>query len=511
MLRLPLLSLVWLSLAIADEGATATRYIYINGGNTEMSNYGPHETHLLTWYNTVFGKKGVLLNAGGPGTLVNPSGHHESFDRDDDGGMRLVPSGITMPTLPATKLNIREQISRMGKEGAKKAFIVYNDHGGPDGPRVWLADGINANELGHAYRDLPKDLLVRSFHDHCYAGAGLVDPKRTIPKDAAEWRKYLDKYYPPNVCGLAMSYHDELGEYLEWNREWKDSEFLKVVDPMKNPRLSAWKTKLEETDQTLSLPVATSDYLLEDLFHHVCKTSPRKPAHASDTVTPARSENHEDRCKELHENSELNSANEKFWEAKKLYTEAGEVKSLLARRFAEEQDYEAAITYDNTVREIERLKAEYLIKRDDKGKLSDSDQKEFQETLANLRSPFFVDYLRKLKNIADGNVQRKEFEAYLTSAPVKKWLAEVETQKQYPRFSAFIARKENKGKYVTVLRTETVAEADALQLKRKQIARYYRDRVQKFMRTVLEGREDLKPVLDRLKEIEKCEDSKVMD
>lgn len=514
-LILPLL----LSLASAADGPEKTWYSFVNGGSIPSTNYAYHEEWLKAFYYGFFKGRGTILNAGGPGTPIAQRGTPAALERDADGWVFTTRSTLPMPTLAATKENVRGNLRQLARDKPASATLVYDDHGSKKGTRLWLRDDLTARELAAWHSELDDKTMARSVFLHCFAGSMIADPNREIPKGIEGWDDYLKKHYRAKSCALALSAHDELGEYESWGKGWEEGYWKKLFDSIPRPSIDDWKKAIAEDDSRQILPVTTIDYLVDDFLAFFCRslgaTAAKRTtwAHsgpAAPLIDGAGGPTNEERCRELRDDKALASAIEDQKQILKTHRQAGVVYSHFTRQFLEQSDAELVRYYDHVGEEIEEVKATYLLKRDTEGSLSPADQKQYQAKLAALHTPEYESAVAKLDTFESGRKNWGELLKYFSSDQVVAELDSKAFQDKFPAFSAWRKLEENKGLDVNGLTGKSYKRMREKQLARKKLAYGQQEKKRLFVKTLL-ARAGFEKLNDFLLSVEKCEASPLND
>lgn len=254
------------------------KFVLINGGSSNESNYSVHETDLQV-FNSLFGGRSIILNANGNASLVVPVDKDGNFQRDFWGWVKLRKTSLNS-NQKATKTEFFNVLGNLSEHPPKELTVVYGDHGMPEGISLWGGDKLNANDIRTAYSKLP-DTTIRSIHLHCYGGAGVVDPNRHIPSSANEMTSFLKKYYLQNKCALTLSAETELGQYYTWTDNPQESSWKKLFEKNKKPSLTSLKREIGKDTSFTPSPLLTSDYLIKDVATAICKNSSIAPTNNS--------------------------------------------------------------------------------------------------------------------------------------------------------------------------------------------------------------------------------------
>ncbi|MBL7671557.1 MAG: hypothetical protein JNM39_13820 [Bdellovibrionaceae bacterium] len=250
-------------------GDGVKKFVLINGGSSNDSNYSVHETDLQV-FNGLFGGNSTILNANGNESFVVPvDAKSGTFQRDFSGWVKLRKTSLNT-NQRATKTEFFNVVGNLSAQPPKEVTVVYGDHGTPEGISLWGGDKLNANDIRTAYSKLP-DTMIRSIHLHCYGGAAVVDPDRKIPNTANQMTSFLKQNYFKNKCALTLSAETELGQYYSWTDSPRDSSWKKLIEKNKKPSLVSLKQEIAKDASFAPSPLLTSDYLIKDVATAVCK------------------------------------------------------------------------------------------------------------------------------------------------------------------------------------------------------------------------------------------------
>lgn len=248
-------------------------YAFVNGGMDPSANTWLHEQDILAFNNTLFkGSPTVLLNASGPDTQYADTDGNGNVLRRPDGMTVLQKTMVGKSALPAKLNDVRTLHSTVTKQNPDTAVIVYGDHGDRAGLSLWRED-LTAAEHFKLQSSISSKTLLRSIYIQCFAGSLLVDQSRQIPKDGDKLLPFLETYYPPNKCGLALSRHDEMGQYNTKDGPWQNSPWTNYFTNARPPNLSDLQNFLNQDQGLAPTTVLTSDYLLDDLATFYCQIS----------------------------------------------------------------------------------------------------------------------------------------------------------------------------------------------------------------------------------------------
>ncbi|HAR42776.1 MAG TPA: hypothetical protein DCS07_09150 [Bdellovibrionales bacterium] len=252
--------------------AKRKRFIFVNGGYSPLMNADMHEQDLLSFHHDLFEGKTVLLNAAGKNVQVVRTDRRGYPLRDASGGILLGPSQVGDQKAARPEV-LRTEFESAAKDKIKELTIVYGDHGGRSGVPFWGGEFFDAARLRVLRSPLSSKTLIRSIHLHCYPGVAIVDGKRKIPENPAEWAKYLEAHYPENTCALGMGNGQEIGQYYSQGQKWPDTNWSKLLKNLKKPSLDRIQTALSEDASVRPIPKMTSDYLEDDFGAYLCKTA----------------------------------------------------------------------------------------------------------------------------------------------------------------------------------------------------------------------------------------------
>ncbi len=395
--------------------------LIVNGGYSETSYHERHRRTVKFFYDTVFKRRGTVLDGGGPDGLYVPDDGAGNYFRDEAGWVKLSRSKYDFPTTPATFGNVSETFTDLSTMGVTHVSTVYGDHGGTDGVALWGAnDDLSATDSKTLADKFPAETIVQSLHLHCYSGASMVNPKRSHPQKVSDWPAFLKANYRPNSCGLGLGQFDEVTYGVDWNKgDWKNLLSKKVS-------LAEFKKLMGENLDLWTTPMLTSDYLTDDLVRFFCRraqaeesNSPGVPrgrtvsTHGGGTVTNsyAPAATLEDQvCRRNEHRDAVHAVVEEF---KALDKVSDEIETEIRRH---RREYVAAnypapwAQYKEAQAKIETLHKD-LILRESQGKGTLADRKQVEAEIAKLRETAMVPISRVLLTLEDSATLRN----YITS------------------------------------------------------------------------------------------------
>ncbi|MEK6704897.1 MAG: hypothetical protein AABZ06_03840 [Bdellovibrionota bacterium] len=245
--------------------------ILINGGASDDSNYSIHEVDIQAFNNRLFGGRGIILNAKGPDSVVIPVDVEGNFQRDFWGWVTPRKTSLA-GSRPATKSGVFQTFDALMKTPPSQMTVVYGDHGTRSGISLWDEESLSAEDIRSIYSRFPQT-QIRSIHLHCYGGAAVVNPDRTLPENMDKLPEFLRRNYLPNKCALTLSSEKELGQYYTWSDDLKENAWNKMFSTSKNPTLRTIKTAVQNDKNFMPSPYLTSDYLIQDVVAVICKTA----------------------------------------------------------------------------------------------------------------------------------------------------------------------------------------------------------------------------------------------
>jgi len=244
----------------------STDFIYVNGGFSASTNYEDNEYDLAAFHEYLFGGKGTLLNASGPGAMTIETSDTMIVRRGTEGYALRKPSIITAPTKPAKKEILKETLS---KTKAAKLTLVFGDHGGTDGVELW-DETMGPKDYSALLDTLPKSTLVRSLHFHCYSGTMVADPRRVVPLSDPLFSQFMQAQYKPNRCAFSESSEVE-NSWVHTPEYMGESAWARLLRKQPHPSMNDFRRYLEDDKKTVSTPMSTSDYFVDDIFRFQCQ------------------------------------------------------------------------------------------------------------------------------------------------------------------------------------------------------------------------------------------------
>ena len=258
------------SLLFGDEGPKTKKSILINGGYSETSNYSAHEHEIASFYHYLFDKKSTILNADGKENKVIQILKDGSFKRDQRGFLILGDSLFQTVHPRASIQNLKKELLKLKKNPVEQLTLVYSDHGTQNGVSLWGGDQLNARDVSGLYDKVSNKTQIKSIHLHCYPGALVVDPKRTVPENIKQLPKFLRKHYRMNRCAVAMGSHDETLTYYSWEKPFNKSSWSQLFQKRPKISLDEFKSHFMQNEDLNESARLTSDYFLEDVAKTFC-------------------------------------------------------------------------------------------------------------------------------------------------------------------------------------------------------------------------------------------------
>ncbi|MBK7845538.1 MAG: hypothetical protein IPJ71_17980 [Bdellovibrionales bacterium] len=247
------------------------KFLYVNGGYTELANNSTNEEDLKSFHYNLFYGKSTILNAGGPGGTVVAINNGQQV-RDETGLIKFSPGlELEKPFLAATTENLKNSLDDINRSNPISLTAVFGDHGGPQSLSLWNGDYLTAPALQKIYRDFSDQTLIRTIFLQCYAGALIVSRERKPPPFITGLLKFLDYHYPENRCAYANSHHDELGAYYSEGSKWDVSSWSKLFKLKNQLTLRTLKEFILTEGRVHSTPVLSSDYLVYDVVQTFCQ------------------------------------------------------------------------------------------------------------------------------------------------------------------------------------------------------------------------------------------------
>lgn len=247
------------------------KFLYVNGGYTELANNSTNEEDLKSFHYNLFYGKSTILNAGGPGGTVVAISNGQQ-ERDDSGLIKLSPGlELDRPFRAATTENLKISLNDIHQADPLSLTAVFGDHGGPQSLSLWNGDYLTAPALQKMYRNFSSHTLIRSIFLQCYAGTLIVSSERRPPPFIAGLPRFLDYHYPENRCAYANSHHDELGAYYSEGSKWDVSSWSKLFKLKPQLTLRALKEFILTEGRVQSTPILSSDYLIYDVVQTFCQ------------------------------------------------------------------------------------------------------------------------------------------------------------------------------------------------------------------------------------------------
>ncbi len=245
-------------------------FAYVNGGVSDEENSQRHENDILSFYNGLFRKQAAILNANGVSSKFVPYDEYGNFLRKSDSTVAQSISSFGDQVKPANRGTVKALYEKIAKSAPSQAVIVYGDHGSSAGLALWNKEFLNPKEHFDLQKKIPSETVVQTINLQCYAGTMLVDQSRKLPSDIKDLPYFIDQYYPKNRCGLALSRHDETGQYNSGLGDWTNSPWTKYFQKKPHPSLGDLKWHLREQEEIAPNILTTSDYMVDDITNAIC-------------------------------------------------------------------------------------------------------------------------------------------------------------------------------------------------------------------------------------------------
>jgi hypothetical protein len=259
-----------LSLIFNVSVQAETFHAYINGGHTEGSNTWIHEQDILSFKNGLFGRRSTILSADGINAKYSETDGNSNFLRRPDGYVSLNASGVGPGVQPATMENIQGLYRQIRETKPANAVVVFGDHGDKTGLSLYHGSSLSTKDHFNLQNTLPAGTSFKGVYLQCFAGSLLVDQTRALPEQPAGLMGFLDKYYPSNRCGVALSRHNEMGQYNNRGEGWNKSPWTDYFKKAKPPTLDGMAKMLNQDPGLAPGSVLTSNYFAEDLAKFFC-------------------------------------------------------------------------------------------------------------------------------------------------------------------------------------------------------------------------------------------------
>lgn len=247
-------------------------FAFINGGYTPGSNTWIHEQDILAFKNTLFvGQPTRILSASGADATFAEVDGFGNFLRKPDGYVTLKASQAGKDVQMADFDHVKRLYADIKKANPSETLIVHGDHGSRAGLSLWNDNTLLPDDHFKLQNSLPKEMTVRSIHIQCHAGTLIVPPLREPAKNENELKKFVDENYPPNRCGLALSRHDETGQYNTQGTGWENSPWTEFFRKEKPATLAKLKDYLNRDGGLAPTTITTSDYYMDDMAAFLCR------------------------------------------------------------------------------------------------------------------------------------------------------------------------------------------------------------------------------------------------
>jgi hypothetical protein len=247
------------------------QYVYINGGYSPTSNVLDHESDLKSFIYNLFPNYTEVLSAGGVGGLI--SDRLGSKKSETAPFSQLLPKASDLSLekafYAATLKNYQAVLQDLSREKPESLTVVYGGHGNTNGFTLWDANFLSARDILKTYSSYPADTVIQSLFLQCYGGSTVMSDKRVLPKTIKTIDPYFSHYYPKNRCALAMSSHDEIGQYYTNSNNW-DRNYWSVSFEGQPWSIEGVQVQAFDDQNVQTTPILTSNYLLDDLYALIC-------------------------------------------------------------------------------------------------------------------------------------------------------------------------------------------------------------------------------------------------
>lgn len=266
-------------LAKDTENQNSKRFLVVNGGYSDTSNFSYAEETAVLMRNIFFKGKAQLLYANGAQTKVVKMSSDGFFNRDELGMLNPTPTTISFPFIKADKASIKKYYNGLSLEKPKEVTAAFFDHGGSAGVALWGQGRgedttLTALELRTLEKYFPSETIVRSIHSHCHSGAMLVDPNRQLPKSIDNIDKFVTSNYFFNRCGFSDADHSQsIVNHLYYN-PWEKSVWGACLS--NTSTLASIRNCFASSPLVDSTPLLTSDYLAHDIVETICQSPLKK-------------------------------------------------------------------------------------------------------------------------------------------------------------------------------------------------------------------------------------------
>lgn len=260
-----------ISFVATSEAKPSKFFAFINGGYSPDSNYWVHEQDILAFRNGLFkNSPHRILSANGPDSVFAETDGNGNLSRKPDNYVSLKPTKAGGDIEAASLENVTKLYRDIAAQRPSEALIVHGDHGMKHGLMLWGNQILAPETLFPLQESVPKNTVLRSVFLQCFAGAMLVDQKRTLPSTPGELKTFSEKHYPANRCGLALGRHDEMGQYNNHETIWTNSPWTKHFQTAKPTSLAKMKEFLNGDSDLAPTTMTTSDYFTDDLASYFC-------------------------------------------------------------------------------------------------------------------------------------------------------------------------------------------------------------------------------------------------
>jgi hypothetical protein len=247
------------------------QYVYVNGGFSETSNIVTHESDLKGFIYNLFPYYTAVLSGGGLGGPVSERLNGKLYEVTV---AQFLPQtsdlNLDKPFFAATLKNYENLFQDLSQQKPDSLTVVYGGHGNTNGFALWGGnDFLSARDILKAYSNFPENTVIQSLFLQCYGGNTVVSSKRSLPKSAKAIETYFSHYFPKNRCSMAMSSHEEIGQYYTNGKKWDHNYWSEMLEgqPWSLDRIQA---EAFDDPNIRTTPVQTSDYMMDDLTSLIC-------------------------------------------------------------------------------------------------------------------------------------------------------------------------------------------------------------------------------------------------
>lgn len=512
-----------LAICVAARAAGGHRFLLITGGWSPTSNNERYERYIRI-FNNAFGNRATVLFGGGDNSPMVPQDRTERFDRDDWGGLRIVPSSLT-GIRPGTSAEAQQLFSEVVAEQPDAVTAVFGDHGGQDGVAMWNQTILTGEQVNSWYHRFPESTVVRSLHLHCYGGAVVVPKRRTLPTRFDQVPQFLRDYYPRNKCALAASSEDEVSYSLGSFSTIENNPWTGFFRDNPRPSLQRVKEFLATHPQVSHLPVMTSDYFVKDMTSFLCRDvattgAPRPPTHGSGAGGRPVDTRDEDVCR-ASSRAGLDAATARLLAQDEVTDDVHYVIREMVGRFIRANNLQYNDTgpdgrprsrplYDafrEAKLEVDRMLAD-IARQAPLATAMGRSPEQIAPFLAmrieRLRNGPILAYQRLVSSIADGETQRPAFLAFVNSEGERAYMNSADFVGRHPSFVETRRKREHAGRNLFEIDHAESTVHMNLQTTRRRLglARQAAERAFVERRLAVPGMEDIRSVYES---ITRCE------